>query len=128
MFRRHNGRHVMIRAVRALSVKARIGIAASTLAGLSVGGLMFANTASASTYLGGVDMQRACSVQWATYGPTTAIVLDQHNAYSWKCRSNYTHYILGGVSVNQECALQYGWGAYAGLYNASNPYSWYCQR
>ena len=128
MFRRYNGRHVMIRAVRALSVRARIGIAASTLAGLSVVGLIFANTSSASTRLGGVDMQRACSVQWATYGPTTAVVRDQHNAYSWVCRSNYTSYILGGVNVNQECVLQYGSGAYAGLGSASNPYSWYCQR
>jgi hypothetical protein len=128
MFRRYNGRHVMIRAVRALSVRARIGIAISTLAGLSVAGPMFTSTASASTWLGGVDMQRACSVQWAAYGPTTAVVLDQHNAYSWRCRSNYTSYILGGVSVNQECVLQYGSGAYAGLVSASNPYSWYCQR
>ena len=127
MFRRYNGRHVMIRAVRALSVQARIGIAASTLAGLSVVGLMFANAASASTRLGGVDMQRACSVQWAKYGPTTAVVRDQHNAYSWACRSNSTSNILGGVSVNQECVLQYGLGAYAGLGSASNPYSWYCQ-
>ena len=128
MFRRYNGRHVMIRAVRALSVQARIGIAASTLAGLSVVGLMFANTASASTRLGGVDMQRACSVQQATFGPTTAVVRDKHNAYSWACRSNYFGDIVGGVKVNQECVLQYGPDAYAGLGSASNPYSWYCQR
>ena len=87
-----------------------------------------ASPAAAATRLGGVDMQRACTVQWANYGPTTAIVLDQHNAYSWKCRSNYTGYILGGVDVNEECVLQYGSGAYSGLGSSTDPYSWYCQR
>jgi hypothetical protein len=89
---------------------------------------MFANTASASTYLGGgghaACMQRPVGELWSDNSDSTR----QHNAYSWKCRSNYTHYILGGVSVNQECVLQYGWGAYAGLGSASNPYSWYGQR
>jgi hypothetical protein len=90
MFRRYAGRHVINRSLRTPSAQARIGIASCTLAGLGVVGLTFANTASASIRLGGVDMQRACSVQWANFGPTTAVVRDQHNAYSWACRSNYT--------------------------------------
>jgi hypothetical protein len=111
---------------RTKTVVAGSGIAAAVaIAGVLAGP---ASPAAASTRLGGVDMQRACSVQWANYGPTTAIVLDQHNAYSWACRSNYTHYILGGVDVTQECVLQYGSGAYAGLGSSTDPYSWYCQR
>lgn len=99
-------------------MQARIGIAASTLAGLSVVGLMVANTASASTRLGGVDMNRACHDQYYNpYGPTTAVVLDQHNAYSWVCKSNWNAVILGEISVNKACATQYPGSppAYAGL-------------
>jgi hypothetical protein len=100
-----------------------------TLVGAStIGMLATAPSASAAIRLGGVDMQRACSVQWKHFGPTTAIVLDQRNAYSWKCRSNYTGVIVGGIDVNRQCADQYGWDAYAGLGSTSNPYSWYCQR
>ena len=110
-----------VRKLLAASGLTTVAVAAAVLAGPT-------GPAAAGTYLGGVDMQRGCSVQWAAYGPTTAIVLDQRNAYSWKCRSNYTNYILGGVDVNRECALQFGQGAYAGLGNTSNPYSWYCQR
>ena len=131
MFRRYNGRHVMVRVVRALSVQARIGIATCTLVGLSVVGFVVANTASASTRLGGVDMNRACHDQYYNpYGPTTAVVRDQHNAYSWVCKSNYTAVIVGGISVNKACATQYPGSppAYAGLVSPSNPYSWYCQR
>jgi hypothetical protein len=94
-----------------------------------LGMLGAAQTASASVRLGGVDMQRACTAQWSNpYGPVTAVVLDQHNAFSWKCRSNYTGVLVGGIDVNRECVLQYGYGAYAGLGSTSNPYSWYCQR
>lgn len=107
----------------------RKGLVILTLVGAStVGMLGTAPSASAAIRLGGVDMQRACSVQWAHFGPTTAIVLDQRNAYSWKCRSNYTGVIVGGIDVNRQCVYQYGWGAYAGLGSTTNPYSWYCQR
>jgi len=61
-----------------------------------------ASPASAATRLDGVDMQRACSAQQANCGPTIAIVLDQRDANSWRCRSNYTGYIFGGVDANQE--------------------------
>lgn len=109
-----------VSGVLGVSGLAAVAVAA-TLAGT-------AGPAAAGTRVGGVDMQRGCSVQWAAYGATTAIVLDQYNAYSWRCRSNLTAYILGGIDVNRECALQYGQGASAGLVSATNPYSWYCQR
>jgi hypothetical protein len=48
MVHRYNARHAMARAVKALPVRARIGIAAGTIAGLSVAGLTLATTASAS--------------------------------------------------------------------------------
>jgi hypothetical protein len=81
---------------------------------------------AASTYLGGVDMQRACDTQYPGWG-LRAEVIDQHNAYSWRCtvpwdRSSY------GIDVNRECALQYDRSAYSGLRDAHNPYSWFCQR
>jgi len=81
--------------------------------------------ASASVYLGGVDMQRACDTQRPGWG-LRAVVTDQHNAYSWRCVSRWGY--TEGIDVNRACATQYGWGAYAGLRDARNPYSWYCQR
>jgi hypothetical protein len=73
-------------------------------------------------------MQRACSVQWEHFGPTTAIVRDKNSAFSWRCKSKHTAYIVGDIDVNKQCVLQYGRGAYAGLGSRTNPYSWYCQR
>lgn len=82
---------------------------------------------AASTYLGGVDMQRACNTQYPSSWGLRAEVLDQRNAYSWRCtapwdRSSY------GIDVNRECVVQYGRGAHFGLRDARNPYSWFCQR
>ena len=82
-------------------------------------------SASASTVLGGVDMQRACNTQWPPLG-YVAKVLDQHNAYSWKCVPNPG--MSQGIDVNRECVTQYGAGAYAGLWDRYNPYTWFCQR
>jgi hypothetical protein len=112
-----------------LTLRMKSALLALILAGTSVAVMVGVSpSATAAERLGGVDMQRACSVQWAHIGPTTAIVRDRNNAFSWKCKSNYTAYIIGGVDVNTQCALQYGRGAYAGLGSRSNPYSWYCQR
>lgn len=107
----------------------RKGLVVLALMGASAVGMLGpAPSASAAVRLGGVDMQRACSVQWEHFGPTTAIVRDQRNAYSWLCRSNYTGVLVGGIDVNRQCVYQYGRGAYAGLGSTTNPYSWYCQR
>jgi hypothetical protein len=110
-------------------LSARKGLIALAIAGISAVGLVgSAPSATAATRLGGVDMQRACSVQWKHFGPVTAFVRDQRNAFSWTCKSNYTGVIVGGIDVNRQCVDQYGRGAYAGLGSTSNPYSWYCQR
>jgi hypothetical protein len=86
---------------------------------------LIATDAAASTYLGGVDMQRACDTQYAGFG-LRAVVTDQHNAFSWRCTAPWGY--SAGIDVNKECVTQYGGGAFSGLGNTSNPYSWYCQR
>jgi hypothetical protein len=107
-------------------MKLRIMLATAMLGGLPlVGVAAFATTASASTYLGGVDMQRACSTQQPAMG-LAAVVTNQRNAYSWQCKAPWGYAV--GIDVNRECVTQYGSGAFAGLGSSTNPYSWYCQR
>lgn len=99
------------------SIRSRILAAAlAWIAGVAV--LSMASPASAAG-VGGVDMQRACNVQ---HPGTTARVLNQNDAYSWRCVGGATF----GIDVNAACANQYRPGVYAGLGSASNPYSWYC--
>ncbi len=76
-----------------------------------------------SNSIGGVNMQVACDTQYAGQG-RAAVVLDQHNAYSWACSSPSG---TTGINVNQACSTQYGYGATSGLANASNPYTWFCR-
>lgn len=100
-----------------------------TSGALVAGTLSASAPASASTYLGGVDMQRACSVQYPLFG-LRSVVVNPNDAYSWRCAQlpwwpwGYTY----GIDVNRECVTQYGPGAYAGLWNRYNPYTWFCQR
>lgn len=84
-----------------------------------------AATEASAAVLGGVDMQRACDTQYPGFG-LRAVVLDQHNAFSWRCAAPWDN--TRGIDVNRACANQYGAGAFAGLGSATNPYSWYCQR
>jgi hypothetical protein len=107
---------------RAARIAAALAVPIATAA---IAGLAGASPAFASTYLGGVDMQRACDTQYLGYG-LRAVVLDQHNAFSWKCRSPWGY--TAGIDVNRECVTQYGGGASAGLVSQTNPYSWYCKR
>lgn len=71
-------------------------------------------------------MQRACNTQYPPSFGLKAVVLDQHNAYSWRCAAPWDN--TRQINVNAACANQYGPGAYAGLGSATNPYSWYCRR
>ncbi|WP_328743811.1 hypothetical protein OHT57_00565 [Streptomyces sp. NBC_00285] len=96
----------------------------TAVAGLALFG-MGSISASAAT-LGGVDMQRACNTQYPPSFGLKAVVLDQHNAYSWRCAAPWDN--TRQINVNAACANQYGPGAYAGLGSATNPYSWYCRR
>jgi hypothetical protein len=84
-----------------------------------------ATEAAAATRLGGVDMQRACDKQYPGFG-LQAVVLDQNNAFSWRCAAPWDN--TRGIDVNKACAEQYGPGAFAGLDSVRNPYSWFCQR
>jgi hypothetical protein len=102
-------------AITAVALLAASGISVAT------GG-----AAHATTRLGGVDMQRACTTQWPGYG-LTAHVNNPTDAYSWRCWAPWDHSSYG-IDVNRECVTQYGGGAYAGLGNTRDPYSWYCQR
>ena len=95
-----------------------LSVALALLAGVAT--LSVASPASAATSLGGVDMQRACNVQ---HPGSTATVLNQTDAYSWRCVGGATY----GINVSAACANQYWPGAYAGLGSTTNPYSWYCQ-
>src|SRR5690349_17707651 len=90
MFHRYKGKHAVVRAIKALSVRARIGIASGTIAALSVTGLALANSASAATF------QVAVSVG------------------SWHCPSGYTPYVRGvaGDGANGYGGIQ-TWTGYA---------------
>lgn len=94
--------------------------------GLAATAVLTAPSASASVVLGGVDMQRACNTQYSPAFGLKAVVLDQHNAYSWRCAAPWDN--TRGIDVNRECATQYGNPGWAGLRDSHNPYSWYCQR
>lgn len=89
------------------------------------GGALYELPQAQAAVLGGVDMQNACNRQYPGQG-RQAVVQDRNNAYSWVCRSAFGH--RGGIDVNKQCAAQYGRGAYAGLRNQRDAFSWYCQR
>ena len=97
--------------------------AAATLALASGGFGLSATAAQAATNQGGVSMQWACEKQYPGQG-RTAKVLDQNNAYSWVCKSQFGN--QGGIDVNRACRDTYGTGAYAKVSDGRNPYSWYC--
>ncbi len=93
-------------------------------AAIGFGIMGVADPASAGTYQGGVNMQSACDTQYPGWG-TRATVLNQSDAYSWRCvAGNGSAY---SINVNLACRSQYGGGSYAGLGSSTNPYSWYCQ-
>lgn len=98
-------------------------VAGATLA-LVLGGVgISATAAQAATNQGGVSMQWACEKQYPAQG-RTARVLDQRNAYSWVCESQFGH--RGGIDVNRACRDTYGSKAYAQVGDKKNPYTWYC--
>lgn len=58
---------------------------------------------SASATTSGVDMQRACNKQYPAFG-LKAEVLDQRNAYSWRCTAPWDN--TRGIDVNATCVEQ----------------------
>ncbi len=98
-------------------------IMGATLA-LTFGGLgITASAAEAATYQGGVSMQWACDRQYPGFG-LRATVMDQRNAYSWRCAVPWDK--TRGIDVNRACRDTYGRNAYAQLRDTRNPYTWYC--
>jgi hypothetical protein len=85
------------------------------------------SAASVSTYLGSVDRQRACNTQYPSGWGLCAEVLDQRDAYSWRCGAPWNHSGYD-IDVNRECVVQFGSDASSGLRDARNPYSSFCQR
>jgi hypothetical protein len=102
----------------------RTTVAAAAL--VIIGNFVIATPAYAE-YLGRVDMQRACVTQYPASWGLSANVNHPYNANSWRCWAAWDHWSYG-IDVHKACANQYGQGAYAGLGNVNNPYSWYCRR
>ena len=109
-----------ITTIAALSVALGAGFATAPAA--------FASIAPASAPLGGVDMQRACDTQYPPARRLRAEVLNQHDAFSWRCAAPQNRGPVYGINVNRECVVQYGRGAFAGFRDVHNPYSWFCRR
>src|SRR5689334_7295514 len=102
MLHRYHGKHAIARAVRALSVRARIGIAITTLAALSVTGLAMSGPASATALLrcntwGPVITIKGVGVHEGTFcgnvygsGNYVSSVSDSFTAYTTVCNWNIT--------------------------------------
>jgi hypothetical protein len=68
MFHRYNGKHAVTRAIKSLSVRARIGIVTGTIAALSVAALMLPTSASASsTYCRAGSAWGSCPIYAGPY-------------------------------------------------------------
>jgi hypothetical protein len=106
----------------------RTAAAAVTAGALALGGgVLSASEAHASTMLGGVSVANGCIYQLIG----NAAVVVANNVYGWRCAYhgaviNVTY--SWGPSLNQECAREYGSGAFAGYLDYNNPYSWRCYR
>lgn len=101
-------------------------IGSGVLVALAVSALTFgAPTAAAGRQVGGVDVDGWCKSQVsATWASGTSV--DRNNAYSWKC--TYLGAPWRGIDMNAACARTYGGGAYAGVGNTRDAYSWHCYR
>lgn len=92
---------------------------------LMAAGLLAGSTpAAASEVLGGIDMQRACNTQYYDAFHIRAVVLDEHDAYSWRCVQDAD--TTNGIDMGLACTIQYGRTARAGLAFWWDPHSWYC--
>jgi hypothetical protein len=103
---------------------------AVAICGLAFAGITAASApaAHATTYLGGVSVLGACENQIFTNG----VALINNTVTGWRCEYNgavlHVIYYNYNIHLNEQCAYQYGSGAYAGYTNYYNPYSWGCYR
>jgi hypothetical protein len=106
---------------------ARRAVTSAAVFVLMTAGLLAGSApAVASDVLGGIDMQRACNTQYYDAFHFRAVVLDEHDAYSWRCVKDAD--TSNGIDLDRACLIQYGDGARAGLTFWWDPHSWYCLR
>jgi hypothetical protein len=83
--------------------------------------------ASASTRLGGVNVEAECQFAYGYHA-----YVAYWSAYGWRCNpvpgNVYYKGLDKSVDMNLACRLQYGSGAFASASDAGNPYSWSCYR
>lgn len=104
MFGNYQGKHVITRVVRSLSIRARIGILGGTIAGLSMAGLVLAGSASATVtfdpgsgtgFVGKGDVQTAFA-----WNNATAQAQVNNVSFSYDAASTYDvtiEFDTGGV-------------------------------
>lgn len=103
--------------------KERLTVAGVCLLLLAIGGVIgFFLGINVPRSLGGIDVQAACSHQFAG----SKAVVANNNVYGWVCVSQDG--AVHGVNLNKQCAVQYGNGASATYSDFKNPYSWTCRR
>ena len=124
-------RHVGLLLATVLCASATMAVTATSAhAGTQYGGEVMNREAAG---YGGVDMNRACQVQYGnTWGTELA---EPRNAFSWHCVPTDPDQAVDvwwrGIDVSRACAEQYGDGAIYARYdetNFSDPYTWYCVR
>ncbi|MEV8241100.1 hypothetical protein AB0O90_12740 [Microbacterium testaceum] len=86
-----------------------------------------AESASAATRLGGIDMMRVCATQNGSAWWVPYLTSQPGNAYSWRCWNDKYH-ASRGIDLNGGCRILYGNGAYALTGDTRSPYAWSCYR
>lgn len=134
--RHHAGAHFLPRANNHVKYRllhggsannARNAAASAAVLVLVTAGLLAGSApAAASEVLGGIDMQRACNTQYYDAFNIRAVVLNESDAYSWRCVKDED--TTNGIDVNMACVIQYGGEARAGLTFWWDAYSWFCLR
>ena len=69
-----------------------------------------------------VNLDGYCRAHYGEYA--RAIVLDPHDAYSWRCQRGTD---LFSISVDQACSEQYGGEYSAVMEDRRDAYSWSCE-
>ena len=108
--------------------RARLGAAAAiTIGAVAALPAIQAPPASASTRLGGVNVENECQFAYGYHA-----YVAYWSAFGWRCNpvpgNPYYKILDKSVDMNQACRLQYGGGAFASYSDAGNPYSWSCYR
>ena len=103
----------------------KFGIKTVTLAGalLAMGAGGVALSAPAQADDPGIDLQRACQVQYDDGGAW--LIPAEDNVYDWSCYTPRWGY-SDGIDMDAACRDQYSWATHAQFSDYWNKYSWYC--